>query len=505
MARQRGAGYKEVAQTNPTMNAIQNELWRKIEGLVLDAASAQLTFTQRLARDNGWSADYARRVVGEYRKFLFLAACAGHPVTPSDQVDQAWHLHLVYTESYWNDLCREILGRPLHHGPTRGGSAEGAKFRDWYDRTLESYAKFFQRPPPADIWPSAAERFGDAPHFRRVNARRHWIIPKPRWTGRLKTLAVARAIVAALLILVLAGCSTFTVSGLNVFDWYGGEFLRFFAWWTAGLFLVAGVLRWKLRDLGENVGEAPSDPYLVALLAGGERQAENAALTKLAAAGAVEIGDGTNPTLCVLKADATDLHVFERATISAIGGAADMKRTRQKLAPYLAPMQNELVARGWALSAARTRLVRWVPLLAALLVPGVGIIKWVIGLQRGRPVGFLTAGIIVAGFLALVCFARRPRRTRAGDSVVNRLKKQYRVLKGRRSWANSNETMAALPLAVGLFGLGALAATRYAGLRRRLQPPSGDAGCGGGCGSSGGDGGGGCGGGGCGGCGGCGG
>src|SRR5262245_19684625 len=137
------------------MNATQNQLWRKIEALNLDDASAQLTFTQRLAREIGWSPENARRVVSEYKKFLFLAASAGHPVTPSDPVDQAWHLHLVYTQSYWNDLCREILGRPLHHGPTKGGQTEGAKFYDWYARTLASYQAFFGHPPPADIWPPA--------------------------------------------------------------------------------------------------------------------------------------------------------------------------------------------------------------------------------------------------------------------------------------------------------------------------------------------------------------
>ncbi|MEK6230809.1 MAG: hypothetical protein N2A42_03075 [Luteolibacter sp.] len=33
----------------------------------------------------------------EYKRFVALAMLAGHPVTPSEEVDQAWHLHLVYT------------------------------------------------------------------------------------------------------------------------------------------------------------------------------------------------------------------------------------------------------------------------------------------------------------------------------------------------------------------------------------------------------------------------
>ena len=67
-------------------------------------------------------------MISEYRRFVFLALAAGHPVTPSDQVDQAWHLHLLYTNSYWNRFCGETLGRRLHHGPTQGGASERDKF-----------------------------------------------------------------------------------------------------------------------------------------------------------------------------------------------------------------------------------------------------------------------------------------------------------------------------------------------------------------------------------------
>jgi uncharacterized protein (TIGR04222 family) len=491
------------------MNATQNQLWREIEGLNLDDPAAQLTFTQRLARENGWTPNEARRVVNEYKKFLFLATCAGHPVTPSDAVDQAWHLHLVYTESYWTDLCREILGRPLHHGPTKGGETESAKFHDWYSNTLASYQKFFQQAPPSDIWPSAAVRFDDAPCFRRVNAHRHWIVPKPRLVGWLKALPAARAIGAMLLALVLAGCSTVTVQGLNVFDWRGSDFLKFFGCWSVAVFLIAGLLRWKLRESVLYRRDLPDDPYLIALLTGGERQAEDAALTKLAAAGVVEIGDGTNPTVRRLMPDRPDMHLFESAVAEVIGSAmsTDIKTTRLMMGTHIAAMQKELVARGWVLSPERMRLARWMPLSVSLLVAGVGILKLIIGLMRDRPVGYLAEGIVVTALLAVFFFGRRPWRTTAGDEVVKALRKRHGAMKSNRAWAARSEALAGLPLAVGLFGLSALAATPYEAFRRRLQPPAGASGCGGGCGStscSGGDGGDGCGGG-CGGCGGCGG
>jgi len=134
------------------IKAVQNlpsELWTRIEAFNIDGDdNVAFPFDVRLAQENGWSRDFARRVVDEYKRFVFLAMTAGHPVTPSDQVDQAWHLHLTYTRSYWQRLCGEVLPRPLHHDPTKGGDAEEHKFDDWYARTKESY-----------LWSAAADGY----------------------------------------------------------------------------------------------------------------------------------------------------------------------------------------------------------------------------------------------------------------------------------------------------------------------------------------------------------
>jgi hypothetical protein len=98
-------------------------LLERIDAFSLDLPEAELSFSERLARDNGWSHSYARKVIVEYKRFAFLAVAAGHPVTPSEDVDQAWHLHLCYTESYWTHFCREVLGRQLHQRADQGGSS----------------------------------------------------------------------------------------------------------------------------------------------------------------------------------------------------------------------------------------------------------------------------------------------------------------------------------------------------------------------------------------------
>lgn len=166
------------------MNADQKQLWERIQAFRFDEGNPSFPFAARLARDNGWSAGFTARTIREYRRFTFLAVAAGHPVTPSDQVDQAWHLHLLYTRNYWDTFCNEALQRPLHHGPTKGGASESEKFNDWYGKTLESYRRFFGEDPPADIWPASEVRFGEDIHYRRVNLKRSWIIPKPAITRR---------------------------------------------------------------------------------------------------------------------------------------------------------------------------------------------------------------------------------------------------------------------------------------------------------------------------------
>lgn len=167
----------------------------RLESFQFDAPGATLSFSQRLARENDWTHAFAHRALREYRRFLFLAMHAGHPVTPSDQVDQVWHLHLCYTRSYWTRLCGEVLRAPLHHEPTQGGAAEGEKFDDWYVRTMESYRRYFGE-PTVDLWPPAAMRFGEDLHFRRVNVRRAWVVPKPHTLLRAASYGLSLSLLA---------------------------------------------------------------------------------------------------------------------------------------------------------------------------------------------------------------------------------------------------------------------------------------------------------------------
>jgi hypothetical protein len=160
-----------------SLHTPDHPVWHSLSHYTVGPQDAALSFVQRLARENGWPLAQAGRVFEEYRRFCFLAVTAGHEVTPSDAVDQAWHLHLTYSRDYWERFCPEVLGRPLHHGPTAGGSAEQERFFDQYARTLKAYEATFGT-PPADIWPDARRRLIEDPRARRVHPRDALIVPR---------------------------------------------------------------------------------------------------------------------------------------------------------------------------------------------------------------------------------------------------------------------------------------------------------------------------------------
>ena len=128
--------FRKFARLTSTYSMTPSEqiLWQRIKRFEIDDPSSEFTFTNRLARENGWSLGYAIRAVYEYKKFIFLVCTTAHPLTPSDAVDQVWHLHLLYTDSYWIDWCQRTLEQEIKHGPTKGGKAEKEKFHDcWFD------------------------------------------------------------------------------------------------------------------------------------------------------------------------------------------------------------------------------------------------------------------------------------------------------------------------------------------------------------------------------------
>lgn len=479
------------------MNEELKALQSRVEGFKLDESGARFPFSSKLAKENGWTTAFTNKAIEEYKRFTFLAVAAGHPVSPSDAVDQVWHMHLTYSDNYWNVFCKEILRKPFHHHPSKGGQDESDKFEDWYARTLASYEKFFG-PPPADIWPAPGSQAAMNHDFVRVDCTKVWILPKPVLRKPWQSVGLAAVALAAI------GC-TQVVATVNPFDFRSPEFLAFYAALATGVIVLGAVLRNSFRKPvdGPKTGDLDLDVYDIAYLNGGEVLAANTAIAGLVRKGLAEVDSKTTN----FRAQGVDENEDDRVQ-SLIGKAAlrpegrKVAEVRPVAAAALESVRAKLRKSGLLVDQFQGTKAMVVPLAVAMIAPIMGVVKIVIGIQRERPVAFLAIMVVISVLVSLVVFLRRPFRSKYGDKVLDDLRSK------NRSYANLKKAGAELPydamtMGVALFGMSALSGTQYNSLQKDLQPKTGSTSCGGGSSDSGGGGGdgGGCGGGGCGGCG----
>ncbi|MDF1666646.1 MAG: hypothetical protein P1V97_33160 [Planctomycetota bacterium] len=184
-----------------TWNETTKDLWQNLENFDFDGQSVKVSFVEKLAKDNDWPLDFALSVLGEYKRFLFLSTVADHIICPSEAVDRAWHLHLTYTDSYWNRLCDGILKKKLGHNPSTGSDEDEEKYRALYNRTLETYKLWFEEDAPAYFWPEADIRFGKSAGFKRVDLSRSWVLPKQ------PSFAIATSVLGLFFVLMTMGAS----------------------------------------------------------------------------------------------------------------------------------------------------------------------------------------------------------------------------------------------------------------------------------------------------------
>jgi uncharacterized protein (TIGR04222 family) len=492
------------------MNDDHGQLWTRLERLVLDDPAVALPFSVRLARENGWSLRHAQRVIGEYKRFVFLAVTQGEPMCPSDAVDEAWHLHLCYTRSYWERLCRDTLGKPLHHEPTQGGRDQLEHHRAMYERTLAAYRAAFDREPPTDLWPSVDDRFAPADGVR-VDRATHWIVPKltpGRLAHSLRQVRRRFAQVAGATALAFVPIVGFT----NPLNLTGPEFLALYV----GLLLVGSLGGLALRRLLRTPDDATPlptlDAYEAAILAGGEDRAVRVALSELVADGYVVVINQGSQTLTAATPVSSKHHPIVQAVHRAIVARVDatLADAYNGGRPVAAQYGAQLTDQGLLETAESASAARWAPALIMAAVVAIGVIKIIIGIDRLKPVEFLVV-LSIVGAVFVWLFARRLPRTFRGERLLARLRAEHMRLKDPQQLVA--EPVEAWPLGLGLFGLAALsmAPDSTATLYRWMHPRGavGSTGCsgihGGGCGGGGGGGcgggGGGCGGG-CGGCGG---
>lgn len=467
--------------------------------------------------EQGWDRTFALRAIEEYRRFVFLSVATGHVVCPSEQVDQVWHQHLTFTESYWDDLCGRILQRPLHHRPTKGGAEEQARHWNLYEQTRYSYRIWFGESPPVDLWPDPKQRFQNE-QTQRISRRNYWVLPKPhhwlhsneliaggiaewhhfRSHRQLRSVGLYGGLIAAAPVAAV----------WNPLDWQGPDFLQFYLLSLIAVAVFGTVFRLLFWPEESSVPNDLSHEE-IACLNGNWRLAVNSALARMIAVGSITAA----PTASVPRFSYTghlpsDASRLESAICSSIPDSAPMTLPELQLSVKSTAneIESSLQKRGLQPPTGIYAVCsRSVPFLVTVALGVLGMTKLIVGLDRGRPVGYLAMLLVVTGILAML-FHHRPRTTRPVRIWMQKLRRQKNSL--RRISDSDNVPSHDVALAAALFGAGVLSGTACQPLQtawQRNQKAGGAGGCGAvGCGGADAGGGAGCGGGG-GGCGGCGG
>lgn len=468
-----------------------NDLVCAILNFRIDSTAPSFRFVDRLARENFWSLAYAEKVVQEYKKFLALAAVLPHSVTPSEDVDQAWHLHLTFTDSYWRRLCQETIGRPLHHHPTRGGETEKAKFVQAYEGTLEAYETMFQTAPPKDIWPPSQQRFANVGASRWIDTSGYWVLNK----RSVRRTAGSCCLMTA----VLGGTRQLHTFAFQNMD--GPTYLSHYAAWSVVCIALSLLIRTLWSRVDPHDVPVVDNPIEVALLANGPSRAILAALAALIHRRSLIADDGQSLATLV-RGEATpgshsrlEQRLYEAVdpengsnidhVIRTAESEANLIRDHLREQTLIPPDPSE----PW-----QRRGIPWC-IMAALAVAGLARISE--GISREKPVTWLVMMLI--GVLTVWYFlCRRGRRTPKGNAAYANVLKRTSELRDQTRQDTSSLTTADFTLLVAIEGLRPLVGyddTFVHVYRRAVESSAGDGGCGGcaGCGGCGGCGCGGCG------------
>ena len=102
----------------------------------------------RIEREEGVDRDTARAWFDEMLVFLDMCAASDQVLSPSKDVDKAWHAFLLHTRDY-ESYCRQRFGRTIHHQP-------GAPDPDAYRRAIHRRREYEGRSSYDPlIWPAA--------------------------------------------------------------------------------------------------------------------------------------------------------------------------------------------------------------------------------------------------------------------------------------------------------------------------------------------------------------
>jgi len=247
---------------------------------------------------------------------------------------------------------------------------------------------------------------------------------------------------------------------LNPFALHGTDFLAFYA----GLGILAVALQYFLSRAVESPGLQPqlamTDPYQIAYLRAGMKEALRIVVISLIDRGLLH---ATRQKLVAeLDAEKLTRRPIEKAALRAFRRSGGIKRLFSDAGAQAACEQyRETLTDFYLIAGPRVFARRFIPfLLSAATVVFAGVLKISIALSEGRHnIGFTI--LLMIGFTVACILIFRRHRTRLGDAVMRDLRSLFTRLRGRASMLRQGGATNEAALLAAVFGAGELSPDRF--------------------------------------------
>jgi uncharacterized protein (TIGR04222 family) len=492
------------------MKKENQNLWLKVARFPLNDPNATYPFSAKLAHTQGWSEDKTLRVIAEYKKFMFLCMTAPNGASPSQEVDECWHLHLTFTSNY-AAFCAETSGKFIHHNPSKGGTMEHHRHIDWYDETLKNYVSTFQQLPPSDIWTMSLNF--KATDYLPTSSPVYPLSIEPFSAPNWRELNDESAEYYVCITILLGILATLPFIG-NPFALNGQSFLLYYGILTFTVIIFKinfkNLFDNRIKERLQTLYRMGLSVYQTAFLVGGENRVIQTAALELIEHGILnKVEESTTNKILLLDTsadfDESLLHNPFYLTLQTV--------EKQQITPHFLKICAESTTEALQEDAERLDILAFPTVINSVFVflfLVLGCSRFLQGLSHHKPIGFLVVLIVIGAVTHAIWQFNRKSIQGLIESVFGQFRSETLVLnyatRGRDALANASFTDVALTLALVATDWGL--PNPYLGNEGgnsfvcggAIAPSSGD---GGGCSGDGGCSGGGCGGG-CGGCGGCG-
>ncbi|HEX2271819.1 MAG TPA: TIGR04222 domain-containing membrane protein [Pyrinomonadaceae bacterium] len=243
---------------------------------------------------------------------------------------------------------------------------------------------------------------------------------------------------------------------MNPFDLPGPQFLLFYVIYA--VLVVAGTVFWRKRaELSESPRIDLSDPYLIAYLRGGEKEALRVATIALIQRGLllrvgrqIQRAENASPASAQKPIEKALLNKYAR-----VGEASSMfeddglSKACESYGRTL--RQARLLPDEWVNQGRLMRL-----LVAFFLLAGVGAAKVLLALAAGHTnVGFLIVLVVIA--IAITVWLSFPRLTESGKAMIEDAQSLYSGMRARAGSLSAGSASVEPLMLAAVFGVGAVA------------------------------------------------